>query len=135
MEKPKNNNGNLISLVKEFINEIISLAHQHFELFKLECKEDAFNFIKSIILLTAALLIGYTGLIFLGILIIFLLFKLIPAYIALLLVVVVYFGIPLGMFFYSVYVLKKIFKGPKKSVLELKKTGEQFKTWLNNLKK
>lgn len=130
----QNNNQSLLSLIKEFVSEFTSLAYQHFKLFKEECAEDFIKIIKSIILLIFALILSYTGLIFLGFLIVELLSMIMPEWTALLLVTAVYFGVPMVMLIYAINLLAKVFTGPKKFITEIKKTGEDTKKWLKNIK-
>ncbi len=132
---PQNKNENLLNLFKELIAEVISLIYQHYLLLKKEFKENASRVVKSIILIVAAVVIGYAGLIFLGILAIYLLSLIIPSWIALLLVTAIYLGIPLIMFVYAINLIGRVIKEPGKIMEEFKKTGEEFEKWLKNIKK
>ncbi len=136
MEKSKNyNNKNFIILIKEIIVEIISLINQHLVLLQKEFAENASRVVKSLILLLSAVIVGYAGLIFLGILLVCLLSLIIPQWVALLLVTAVYMGIPLIMAVYALNLIGKVIAGPKKSVTEFKKTGDAFEKWIKILKK
>ncbi|HSA05638.1 MAG TPA: phage holin family protein [Candidatus Gastranaerophilales bacterium] len=135
MEKSQNDGKNLISLAGEIIAEIIDLLYQHFTLLKKEFSENASKIVKSVILLLAAAIMGYAGLLFLGILAIYALSLVAPFWLALIIVTAIYLGIPLLMFFYAINLLGKVLKEPKKFITELKKTGEETEKWIKNLKK
>ncbi len=135
MEKPENNNDNLIKLIKELPLEVISLIEQHLKLVKRELTENLSMLVKSVFLILSAIIIGYAGLIFLGLLIISLLSQVVSSWVALLLVTVIYLGVPLIFVIWAISLFYKVFMEPKKSIAEFKKTGEEFEKWLNNLKK
>lgn len=135
MEEQQNNDKNLITLLSEFIKEMSLLISEHINLMKLEFAENAHKFIKAIISLAIAFVMGYVGLIFLGLLAVSLLTMLIDEWVALLLVTAVYFGIPLILLVYAINLFHSIFKEPKKSLEEFEKTGDEAKKWMNNIKK
>ncbi len=135
MEEQKNNDNNLISLLKEFIRELSALISEHIKLLKIEFAQNTYKLIKAIIALVFAMIFGHVGLIFLGLLAVSLLGTLIEQWTALLLVTAVYFGMPLILFIYAVNLFYSIFKEPKKSIEEVEKTGEEAKKWMNNIKK
>lgn len=135
MEKSGKNNENFLNIFKELITEVISLIYQHYLLLKREFQENARRVVKSIILLIGALIIGYAGLIFLGILIIYLLSFIIPAWVAILLVTALYLFIPLVMFICAINLIGRAIKDPEKIIEEFKKTGEESEKWLKNMKK
>ena len=135
MENSQGNNQNQITLFKELIKDVISLIYQHYLLLKKEFSENAARVVKSIVLVIAAAIIGYAGLIFLGILAVHLLSFVIPSWAALLLVTAVYICIPIIMFVCAINLIGKVIKEPKKFVTEFKKTGEETEKWLKNLKK
>lgn len=125
----------MINLLKEFIKELRALLNEHLKLFKQDLTENSFNIVKALVALAVALLIGYVGLIFLGLLFVSLFSMLIPKFTALLLVTAMYFGIPLILMVYAINLFHKVFKQPKKSIEELEKTMDEAKTWMKNLKK
>jgi len=134
MEKHEHKNESLITLIKELVSEVITLVYQHYMLLKKEFATNAERVVKSILLLIGAAIIAYAGLIFSGILLIYLLSLIIPSWVALLLVTGLYLGIPLIMIFYAVNLLGKVVKDPKKFVEEFKKTGDETEKWLKNMK-
>jgi len=135
MEKQKNNDNSLISLLKEFIKELNALISEHIKLLKVEFAQNTHKFISATIALIFAIIFGHVGLIFLGLVAISLLDTVVDQRIALIIVTAVYFGMPLVLFVYAVNLFYSIFKQPKKSVEEIEKTGEEAKKWMNNLKK
>ncbi len=131
----RSGNENLFSLIKELFLEIIALVRQHYLLLKKEFKENAIRVVKVVVLMIAAFIIAYAGLIFLGILIIYLLSLIIPSWLALLLVTAIYLGIPIVMFVYAINLIARVLKEPGKVVEEFKKTGDDAEKWLKNMKK
>lgn len=135
MEQKQNSDTNLISLISEFIREMAVLISEHIKLLKLEFAENAHKFIKAAVALVLALIFAYLGLVFLGLLIVYLLSMAVDMWVALLLVTAVYFGVPLILLVYAINMFHKIFKEPKKSLTEVEKTGEEAKKWMKNIKK
>jgi len=135
MENSENKNKNLFTLIAELVREVFSLIRQHYELLKEEFKENALRVVKSILLLIFALVIAYAGLIFLGILTVYLLSMIIPQWVALLLVTGIYLAIPLIMITYAIHLIGMVLKEPQKIIAELKKTGKDGEKWLDDLNK
>ena len=135
MTEQKNNDNSLIGLLKEFIKELSALISEHIKLLKVEFAENTYKFITAIIALIFAVIFGHVGLVFLGLLAISLLGMLVDQWVALLIVTAVYFGMPLILFVYAVNLFWSVFKGAKKSIKEVEKTGEEAKKWMNNIKK
>ncbi len=133
MEQQPRKTENVLVLVKQLVAEFIKLIYQHYLLLKKELSENVAKFGKSIVLITASLIIGYVGLIFVGILAIYMLSQVIPSWIALLLVTFIYIGVPIFMFIYGVNTIKKNLKKPEKFMEEFRKTGEETEKWLKDM--
>lgn len=128
-------NNNSLNIFKELFTELISLIYQHYLLIKREFRENAERVVKSVILILASIIISYAGLIFLGILLIYLLSLIIPSWAALLLITGIYLGIPLIMFIYAIHLIGRAVKEPGQIMEEIQKTGEETEKWLKNIRK
>lgn len=133
MENKKDTN--LIGLIREFIKEITLLADEHLKLIKKDIKDSVYDLLMAVVSIIVALVASIVGLIFLGFLVISLAQMLLPEWTAVLLVTAIFFGVPLILFIYALYLINKVFKQPKKSITELEKTTQEAKKWMNNVKK
>jgi predicted membrane protein len=122
------------SLIKLLTNDLTLLFEQHIQLFRREIKADAEMAAKYTSIAIAGALVAYTSLIFLGFFIIFTLALFIPLWISSLIVTVVYIIVALIAFVVARNHLQKLRKEPEDTVDETKKTMEEAKKWLHNLR-
>jgi uncharacterized membrane protein YqjE len=134
VEKTMSQQPTIGSLLKSLINEISNLLRQHIELFRYEIKKDVETATKYTGIAVIGALVAYTSLIFLGFFIIFTLALIMPLWLASLLVTVLYFILALITIFVARNHLKKLRKEPEATKFETKKTAEEAKKWLHNLK-
>ncbi|OGH96963.1 MAG: hypothetical protein A2287_05885 [Candidatus Melainabacteria bacterium RIFOXYA12_FULL_32_12] len=121
-------------LIKQLINDVNDLISQHIELFRKEIKEDAEMAAKYASIAIAGALVAYTSLIFLGFFIIFTLALIMPIWLSSLIVTILYIGIAVISLIVAKNHLQKLKKEPEDTVDETKKTVEEAKKWLHNLR-
>lgn len=122
----------VINLLKHLVGDISDLVTQHIELFRQEIRADAEMAAKYTSIAIAGALIAFTSLIFLGFSIMFVLNLFLPMWIASLIVTAIFFIIAA----ISIIVAKNHLQEIKTdtSVYESKKTVEEAKKWLHELK-
>lgn len=121
-------------LFKQLINDMNNLLSQHIELFKYEIREDAQTAWQYVSVIIAGFLIAYTGLVFLGFFAIFALALFLPLWTASLIVTIIYFIIAGITLIVARDYLRKIRKGPATSINETRKTVEEARKWLHELR-
>jgi hypothetical protein len=134
MDKTIGQGENLISLIKDFIWELRILEKEHINLFREEMSTDISKIARSAIAILISLIIGYTGLFFLGILMISTFSLFMPLWAGLILVTILYFVVPAVIIVLGLRSISKILHEHKDFVVELKKTGKEAKIWLKNLR-
>ena len=122
------------NLIKQLVSDINDLFYQHVELFRQEIKEDAQMAAKYSSIAIAGALVAYTSLIFLGFFIIFTLALIMPIWLSSLTVTILYFIIAAISLLIAKNHLQKLKKEPDASIDETRKTTEEAKKWLHNLK-
>lgn len=122
------------NLIKMLINDVNMLLTQHIELFRQEIREDAEMAAKYTSIAVAGALIAYTSLIFLGFFIIFTLALFIPLWLSSLAVTILFLIIAAIAIIISKNKLKKLKREPEDTKIETKRTAEEAKKWLHDLK-
>ena len=121
----------LIELVKLISKDFGNLAQQHVELFKEEIRQDAILAARYTSIAIAGVLIGYTGLIFFGFFLVFLLALVVPLWLSALIVTILFFITAIASFLIIKNILHKL---QHDSISETQRTMEESKKWLQELK-
>jgi fatty acid desaturase len=122
------------SLVKQLINDVNDLFRQHIELFRQEIKEDATAAARYTSIAIGGALVAYTSLIFFGFFLIFVLALIMPLWASALIVTVFYTIISAIAIIIARNQLKHLKMGTEEAVDETKKTAEEAKRWLHDLR-
>lgn len=120
-------------LTYQLINNLNYLLRQHIELFRMEISEDAQKAAKYASIAIIGTLIAYTSLIFFGFFLIFAMSGVMPLWLSSFIVTLIYFVIAGISLITAKNHLKKL-KGPETTIGEAKKTAEESKKWLHELK-
>jgi len=121
-------------LFKHLAKDFHHLMFQHVELFRAEIKEDAEIIARYIVVAFIGALLAFTGLIFFGFFIMFTLSIALPLWLSSLIVTILYVFVAGITFFIIKNRFDKIKKSPEDVADETKKTMEEAKKWLHQLK-
>jgi len=120
--------------IKELIGDINRLFSQHAALFRHEIKQDATTAAKYTAVAIAGVLVAYTSLIFLGFFMIFTLSLFMPLWLSSLVVTLIYFVIAAIALIIAKNHITKIKSESENGIDETKKTLEEAKKWIQDLK-
>jgi len=123
-----------MNLMRRIIDDFTKLLTYHFELFKVEAKEEAMLTMKTVSFFVLAIVVGYTAIVFLGLFLIFILSNVVSLWLAALIVALFYIAVSI-----VALITAKSFMGEMKhtndSVMrQTFKTMEVAKKCLQNLK-
>lgn len=122
------------NLLKQLINDLNSLMCQHVELFRVLIREDVEAIAKYIIVAFIGILLSFTALIFFGFFIIFTLYIVLPLWASSLIVTFIYMLLGIISFIITKRYLSKAEQTSEDMIDEPKKTMEEAKKWLHQLK-
>ncbi len=124
----------IMPLFKKTLDDLTRLLNSHVELIKVEIKDEILSLCKSIIFVCLGLCLGFTGLIFFGLFLIFSLSIFMPVWLSAFIVTFIYWFISLIFLLAIKNTLKQMISNFNAVSEEGKTTAEEASKWILKLK-
>ncbi len=124
----------IMPLFKKTLDELTKLLNNHVQLLKIEIKDEILSLCKSVVFICLGLCLGFTGLIFFGLFLIFLLSVFVPIWVSALIVTLIYWTISAIFILIIKSTLKQMISGFNSVSEEGKTTAEEASKWILKLK-